>query len=26
LQELAPMPIQPPLSPAVFTWSVTPGY
>jgi hypothetical protein len=25
-QELAPMPIQPPLSPAVFTWSVTPGY
>ena len=26
LQELGPMPIQPPLTPAVATWSVTPGY
>jgi hypothetical protein len=26
LQELTPMPIQPPLTPAVLTWSVTPGY
>jgi hypothetical protein len=26
VQELAPSPIQPPLKPAVFTWSVTPGY